>query len=155
MDSQAAAAATRLLNISPEQIDPSLGGGPHAEKVALLIKLIGRSGGHSFDTPGGHIDIAPTILHYLGITPPASFLGAVLGADGSPLVTIRNGTAISREFGTPLGARSDFCADTFRPDRGKVTRCSTLLIQAKREWEISNLVNLYDLVPLIMPPQDP
>ena len=48
------------------------------DRIAGLVVLPKRQVHGEVDTVGGHIDLAPTLLHYLGIPAPRSFAGSVL-----------------------------------------------------------------------------
>jgi phosphoglycerol transferase MdoB-like AlkP superfamily enzyme len=99
--------------------------------------------------PGGHVDIAPTLLDVLGIERPECFIGSSLLADRPFPTLVRGGSAVA---GNRLFvARGDRVPDgglcfSF-PERKAVPRaeCDALAASARDQRELSRLVVEHDL----------
>jgi arylsulfatase A-like enzyme len=64
------------------------------DRVPVLIRLPDGSKSGTVGTVGGHIDVAPTVLHLLGLERPASMLGTSLLPARSRVAVFPNGSAV-------------------------------------------------------------
>ena len=121
------------------------------KQVPLILHLPGDAHAGTIDKPGGQLDIAPTLLHLLGIDASGRFLmGTSLLSDEPKTVVFRNGGFTDgrvfyvpsadgviehgRFYGLPDGAALDPAA--FRSDAEA----------ARKELEISDRVVRHDLI---------
>lgn len=104
--------------------------------------------GHS-DRVGGQIDLGATVLHLLGVSPPAAFVGRPLVEPGVGFAALPDGSAIAddrmfvasgRDIGGE-GACFDFPTGGSRP----LEDCRDLARQAEQELAISRRVLDHDL----------
>lgn len=102
---------------------------------------------------GGHVDIAPTLLHLLGVPRPASFLGAPLVPDRPFIATIPGGSAVGRNL--LFAARGERIPDggacfSFPEGRPRpLAECSVLRDEARAEIDASAAVLEHDLIPIL------
>ena len=68
------------------------------DRIAGLLVLPGGAVHGEVSAVGGHVDLAPTLLHYLGIPPARSFVGTPLlpGQNEQGLAVFSDGSAIAR-----------------------------------------------------------
>ncbi len=99
--------------------------------------------------PGGHVDIAPTLLALLGIPRPTSFVGSALVPGRGAAVPLADGSAVDsqRIWNEPHGR----CEDRLSLAAQPAEACAPLRAAAARELSASRLVVLHDLVPLLSP----
>ncbi len=108
-------------------------------KIPLMIVLPGRARVGLVSTVGGQIDIAPTVLHYLGLPQPPSFLGAPLGAAG--MVARFDGSAVDHQT---IWTEGEGCR-SHRGKRVRDLRCRRLRSLARDEAYYSRQMTLFDL----------
>ncbi len=99
---------------------------------------------------GGHLDIAPTLLDVLGVTPPPAFLGSSLLRERRWPVAGPYGTAAMNGAVLALGGHGlvsqTGCWELESGRELPLEGCQPLLQPAREERAISNLVLLYDMV---------
>jgi lipoteichoic acid synthase len=115
------------------------------QTVPMLIHLP-DSKGEEFTDPMGQTDIAPTLLHLLGITPrepvfmgqnalnrsgPVCFRRAACAIDDGILVSVLNNQAYDLEAGRAV----------------PLEQHSNILDNALREWQLSDQILKFDLIP--------
>lgn len=101
-------------------------------------------------TEGGHLDIAPTLLDVLGVTPPPAFLGSSLLRHRRWPVAGPYGTAAMNRAILTLGGygliEEDSCWELESGRMLPMEVCRPLRQPAQEERAISNAVLLYDMV---------
>jgi phosphoglycerol transferase MdoB-like AlkP superfamily enzyme len=118
-------------------------------RVPFFVMLPGGVLAGERATPGGHVDIAPTLLDLLGVPRPASFLGTSLLADRPFPAAITGGSAVAGD--RLLVARGDRVPDGglcfSYPERKPLPRpaCDALAAQARAQRDLSLLVVEHDL----------
>ncbi len=121
------------------------------DRIAGLVVLPKGPVHGGVSTVGGHIDLAPTLLHYLGIPAPRSFAGAVLlpGQHDPGFAVFADGSAIGegRAFvtagrGIP-SAGACFEHPSWRPL--PLAACKTLTARAQQTLTRSRAVADHDL----------
>ncbi|HEY0135196.1 MAG TPA: LTA synthase family protein, partial [Nannocystis sp.] len=121
------------------------------DRVAGLVVLPGGQVRGEVDAVGGHIDLAPTLLHYLGVPTPRCFAGAALlpgrsergfavFSDGSAIAGGRAFTAAGR--GVPLTGAC-FEHPSWRPL--PLRECDALAERAQEALYVSRAVVDHDL----------
>ena len=121
------------------------------DRIAGLVVLPGGQVRGEVDAVGGHIDLAPTLLHYLGVPAPRSFAGAALlpgrtergfavFSDGSAIAGGRAFTAAGR--GVPLTGAC-FEHPSWRPL--PLGECDALAQRAQEALYVSRAVVDHDL----------
>ena len=113
------------------------------DRVPLIVVPPGDGPGGRFDAVGGLLDVAPTVLHLLGVEAPRSFLGRSLTLPGPSVAAQASGEVVGDGLmwtGTSCRA---FPAGTARPGRD----CDDLRARAREELEVSWLVTRYGLGP--------
>ena len=118
-------------------------------RVPFFVLLPHRSLTGERSVPGGHVDIAPTLLDVLGIARPECFIGSSLLADRPFPTLVRGGSAVvgNRLF-VARGARGPDGGLCFSfPERKAVARaeCDSLAARAREQRELSRLVVEHDL----------
>jgi len=122
-------------------------------RVPLLVLLPGASLTGEVREVGGHVDIAPTLLHLLGLPRPANFLGSALEPARNAVVAIPGGSAVGR--GVIFAARGAGIPDggaCFSYEDGHVRpldACRGVAEEARALLEASATVLEGDLVPLL------
>jgi phosphoglycerol transferase MdoB-like AlkP superfamily enzyme len=130
------------------------------DRIAGVITLPGGQVRGDVSAVGGHIDLAPTLLHYLGVAAPRSFvgrpllpapdeLGFAVFSDGSAIGLGRVFAAASRGLG-PSGARSEISHDGAcfeHPGGARLDRhaCTDLVERAAAQLRHSRTVADHDL----------
>jgi len=113
------------------------------DRIPLLFVWPGARRTGEIDTVGGQVDIAPTLLHYLGIERPRAFLGrALLPGRGGQVVRMDGSAADAKHVYTQRDKVP--CRDHARralPEQA----CAELAKDAARELEMSWAVTLRDL----------
>jgi phosphoglycerol transferase MdoB-like AlkP superfamily enzyme len=67
-----------------------------ARRLPFLIRLPGGQHAGSWDTPAGHLDVAPTIASLFAMQVPSTMLGRDLTQGGDGLVVFRDGSFLNR-----------------------------------------------------------
>ncbi len=120
-------------------------GEPWAQnRIPLLVLFPGDSAARTAAVYGAQLDFAPTLLHYLGLPAPRSFLGhALLPEDTGGFVARWDGSAVS----PPLlfDATHDDCRDLDGLSALPPARCSALAERAKKQLQMSWLITNNDL----------
>jgi phosphoglycerol transferase MdoB-like AlkP superfamily enzyme len=76
--------AERELGLDPRIVDDLARRAWRTKQIPLFVVIPGQSEGRVVDDVGGQIDIAPTLLHHLGVAKPRSMLGRpLLGVPGT------------------------------------------------------------------------
>ncbi len=121
-------------------------------RVPFFVLLPGGSPSGEVPVLGGQVDIAPTLLALLGITPPGCFVGHVLDGRARPPVVLNDSSAIAGDRvwvaeGPAIpegGACFSWPGGAPRP-RGE---CSDLDRYGDEELAASRFVVLHDLAPV-------
>ncbi|MDD9942790.1 MAG: LTA synthase family protein [Myxococcales bacterium] len=114
-----------------------------ADRIPLFFVLPKRSQSGEVTTVGGQIDIAPTILHYLGIERPTAFLGRPLLAGRQGFVARMDGSAAVS--GIALSSRGKQRCTSLRGRSLNAAKCESLDARAQQELSMSWAVTLNDL----------
>jgi phosphoglycerol transferase MdoB-like AlkP superfamily enzyme len=118
-------------------------------RVPFFVMLPGGALAGERTTPGGHVDIAPTLLDLLGIERPASFLGASLLGERPFPTAITGGSAVAGDrLFVARGDRVPTGGLCFSfPERQPLPRaaCDALAAQARTQRDLSRLVVEHDL----------
>ena len=111
------------------------------DRIPLVIVPAGGAAAVRIATPGTLIDVAPTVLHLLGIEPARGFVGRSLLPEREGQAAQVSGEAVSREL-TWTGS-----ACWHRPSGGKrpPAECDELRARAREQIGISWLITRYDL----------
>lgn len=129
------------------------------DRIAGLVVLPKGQVHGEVSAVGGHIDLAPTLLHYLGIPAPRSFAGAVLlpGPDEPGFAAFADGSAIAggRAFaaagrGIP-GVGACFEHPSWRPV--PLAECKPLAERAQETLTRSRAVADHDLARSLAGPE--
>jgi phosphoglycerol transferase MdoB-like AlkP superfamily enzyme len=128
------------------------------DRVAAVVALPGGQVRGEVGAVGGHIDLAPTLLHYLGVPAPRSFVGRPLLPEtpsGAGLAAFSDGSAIGggRVFvaaGREI-SRSGSCFE--HPSGGPLPRaaCDELAARALELLQMSRTVVDHDLARTLAP----
>ncbi len=126
-------------------------------RVPLLVLLPGTPFTGEVREVGGHTDIAPTLLHLLGLPRPPSFLGSALQPGRNAVVAIPGGSAVGRGLifaarGPAIpdgGACFSYADGSARP----LAECRPLAEEARAMLEACATVLEWDLVPLLAAPE--
>jgi phosphoglycerol transferase MdoB-like AlkP superfamily enzyme len=127
--------------------------------IPLIIRLPGEGAPRVIDSPGGHVDIAPTILHLLGLERPRSFVGTSLLPTRDRAVSLANRAVVTREVLYAGGAgllgdceSSQELAAAARPCRARPSlaplpeeACAALEERAAQELDAARAVPRWDL----------
>ena len=123
------------------------------KRIPLIIRLPEGSHAGEFPTPGGHLDIAPTLLSLLGVNDERStMLGRDLTSGGSNLVVFRDGSFTDgrRILLNRFGSLSECTCYDMSTGRG--TPCAGLESGRKAaatDLRASDLIMAHDLVPAL------
>ncbi len=123
------------------------------ERVPLFVRVPAdaRAAWGELDVVGGQVDVAPTLLHTLGIPRPRAFLGRALvpGGEDQGFAAYPDGTAYGRDRmfvasgrGIP---REGGCFEFPDGDSRPLPECAALAERAAAELAISRAVVDYDL----------
>jgi phosphoglycerol transferase MdoB-like AlkP superfamily enzyme len=96
-------------------------------------------------TVGGQIDIGPTVLHYLGVSAPPSFLGLPLLAERAGWVARFDNAAVDSERLLRPGKRARCERSPRMTKKGSLPRCDDLAARAALQTEVSALITMHDL----------
>lgn len=125
---------------------------PRIDRVPFFIFIpgAGEECRGEQDREGGHLDIAPTLLDVLGVTPPPAFLGSSLLRERRWPVAGPYGTAAMNGAILALGGHGlvsqTGCWELSSGRELPLEGCQPLLQPAREERAISNLVLLHDMV---------
>lgn len=137
------------------------------DRIAGLVTLPGGQVVGEVTAVGGHIDIAPTLLHYLGVAAPRSFLGRPLlpGADDHGFAVFADGSAIDRgrvftARGRGLGpggayreiSQDGACFEHPGGARVELRACTDLTERANAQLLVSRIVADHDLARTLADP---
>ncbi len=119
------------------------------DQIPLIIKLPGDISPLEIKTPGGQVDIAPTVLDLLGLEAPESFLGQALFPGQNGFVTNLNGYASNNEFLYDPGQKENSCLrwSDFKPVLSK--RCDALRARTHTTLDISRKITLKNLARVV------
>ena len=113
------------------------------DRIPLLIVWPDAERVGEIDTVGGQIDIAPTILHYLGIERPRAFLGRAL-LQGRPGSVVRMDGSAADALRVLSDGEAVACRDHDRRELDPLA-CQGLAAAASLELSMSWAVTLGDL----------
>ncbi len=141
--------ATLLKLLQIPGWDPSLP--VRLDKVPLFVLLPGDALHGTVPAVGGHVDIAPTLLHLLGVPRPPAWVGAALTPGRPFIAALPDGSAVdARRMFVASGPRipPEGACYTF-PAGGPLPLgdCAALEERGRRQLEASRLVVSRDLVP--------
>lgn len=126
--------------------DPAPGGGravPGSQAAAQVGNTLTASYPHSVEKPGGLLDLAPTVLHLLGVERPQPFLGRSLLGAAPGLAAQASGEAVADGLMWTGSACHTFPEALPRPSRA----CDALRARAREELEASWLITRHALGP--------
>lgn len=123
------------------------------ERVPLFVRLppSSRPARGTIDQVGGHVDVAPTLLHALGIPRPRVFVGRplVIGSEGESFAAYPDGSAYARDrmfVATGQGIpREGGCFEFPEGGSRPLDECAGLAERAAEELAISRAVVDHDL----------
>jgi phosphoglycerol transferase MdoB-like AlkP superfamily enzyme len=132
-----------------------------ADRVPLLIRLPDGSVAGTVDTVGGQIDVAPTVLHLLGLPRPLAMVGTSLLPARRRVAVLPNGSAVgpqlawladgalhapemARQYGTGQGAQS-LCWDRVAGSPVDAAECAALALYARDELRAARDIVWFDL----------
>jgi phosphoglycerol transferase MdoB-like AlkP superfamily enzyme len=150
LDAEMQALALEHTNLTPEELVFVKNRGWPTDQIPLLIvPPDDRLSPRTVSTIGGQVDIAPTVLHLLGLEAPASFVGHSLFGDHPGHAYRVDGSAAEDEL---LLSGRDEAAVCYRAPIGPVepvARCADLRVRADREATLSERATDYDLAQVI------
>lgn len=142
-----AAAAAKKLNLDTDTLRRIGRRDWAVDRVPLFVvpPVGSRLLAAEIDTVGGQIDIGPTLLHYLGVQAPLSFLGAPL-LPGIPGWAARyDGAAADKDrLAYPSRDRRP-CRRALGDVSSDKLECGDLLTRADAQREVSALITIHDL----------
>ncbi|MCE5171088.1 LTA synthase family protein [Paenibacillus profundus] len=120
-------------------------------QVPLIVHLPDGANAGTYDTPSGQLDIAPTILHWLGIDAGDKYMmGHNLLDPNNRLVVLRNGSFTDGNVFYVPSADGLFengtCFDYSTRQTTAVSRCEPLEAEAKHRLSISDQVITHNLI---------
>lgn len=119
------------------------------QQVPLIIHLPDDGEAGQYDRVGGQMDLAPTILHWLGIDPTKMhYMGTHLQNEHDPLVVLRDGSFTDGQISylpSPDGiVEHGLCYDARTEAELPVNTCSPLQKRAANELQISDWLITYN-----------
>jgi arylsulfatase A-like enzyme len=128
----------------------AVGSGAWAEDrvPAALVPPRGRSlPTGRVDTVGGQIDLGATLLHYLGVPQPASFVGLPLVEERRGFAARYDGSAADDDVVVSVhaGGKSRCRARADPKARGDQAACDALRARAKAQLDVSERITLMNL----------
>lgn len=111
------------------------------DQVPLVILPPGEGQGRRIPSVGGLIDVAPTLLHLMGIPVPRSFMGRPLTTPGPGLAAQASGEVVGGDLMWTGVACYGFPEGTPRPD----SDCAEIRARARDELEVSWLITRHGL----------
>ena len=149
--------------VLPDEI-PELSGIMHREpnelfrfqtlrRVPLIIRLPHGQGAQTFETMGGQIDIAPTLLSLLGLGAREDvMLGRNLATPGEYLMALRDGSFADGQYYYLTRPDPSYPPVCYNANTGSVVSCAPLEArrpEAREQIEVSDLIMKGDLIPEI------
>ncbi|WP_195571640.1 LTA synthase family protein [Paenibacillus sp. 1001270B_150601_E10] len=124
------------------------------QQVPLIIHLPDGAEAGTYDRVGGQMDVAPTILHWLGIdASKMHFMGSHLQNEQAPLVVLRDGSFTNGNITylpSPDGiVENGTCYDVNTEDILSAAACSPLQQKASSELQISDWLITYNYLEII------
>ncbi|WP_258277286.1 LTA synthase family protein [Paenibacillus sp. SC116] len=125
-------------------------------QVPLIVHLPDGAEAGVYNQVTGQMDIAPTLLHWLGIDTTSKFyMGSNLQAEGERLVVLRTGAATNGDLFFVPAADGVFqngkCYDYKTRDLIDVEPCRPLHDEAKLRLKLSDLVITRNVIPQLRP----
>lgn len=96
-------------------------------------------------TVGGQIDIGPTVLHYLGVDAPSSFLGLPLIAERDGWVGRFDGAGADATRLVRPGKKKPSCHAAPGSEDGAKPKCGDLIKRVDAQTDVSALVTIHNL----------
>lgn len=126
-------------------------------QVPLIIHLPDGAESGTYHTVTGQLDIAPTLLHWLGIDPTDKyFMGSNVQAEGEHLIVLRNGSVTNGEVFYVPSADSVFengtCYNYETGEEGDLEPCRPLYKEALKRLSISDLIIENDAIAQLRQP---
>ncbi len=119
------------------------------EEIPLIFAFPDPGMREIVSTPGGHVDIAPTLLYFLGLPCPSSFMGRSLYPPHNQNVTLPNGIGFDATRACfPRDLFPEFSSQCFDLKSGAVLpdeRCDELRALAQEEQATSETILYYDI----------
>jgi phosphoglycerol transferase MdoB-like AlkP superfamily enzyme len=123
-------------------------------RIPLLVLLPGQETGEIVPAYGAQIDVAPTILHYVGIDPPRSFIGhALLPGDIGGMVVRWDGSFVSPPLMFDAGLNE--CRDVADYRSLPPDRCREGAEKAREQLNMSWVVTNNDLPHMLVETAEP
>lgn len=121
-------------------------------QVPLLVHLPDGKAAGIYDQPAGQLDMAPSILHLLGIsTKPYYMMGNNLFADGDKFVVLRSGAFTDGKLYYIPSPDNLFengnCYDLSTKEKTDIEKCRVPHEEAKKRLQISDDLIASDLIP--------
>ncbi|HEX6766794.1 MAG TPA: LTA synthase family protein [Polyangiaceae bacterium] len=140
LDAAAEARAEKVLSLDSQTMKDVAGRSFATRKIPMLVVLPGAKEGRTLDGVGGHIDIAPTLLHLLGVPKPKAMMGRPLVESGG-VVFRAEGSAVEGD----RVRQSDGNCRTLAGKGLPASRCDDLGKRGEEQVQISWAITQYDL----------
>lgn len=156
-DKRDAAVATKKLNLDADTLQRIGRRDWAVDRVPLFfIPPVGSAlPAAEIDTVGGQIDIGPTLLHYLGMRAPSSFLGSPLLPGTEGWVARYDGAAADEDRVAYPSRKRRPCRRPLGVVSSDKPKCGDLLTRADAQREVSALITIHDLSASLAAELDP
>lgn len=126
-------------------------------QVPLIIHLPDGAESGTYHTVTGQLDIAPTLLHWLGIDPTDNFyMGSHVQAEGEHLIVLRNGSVTNGEIFYVPSADAVFengtCYKYETGEPSELEPCRPLYQEALERLNLSDLIIQNDAIAKLRQP---
>ncbi|MCG7405998.1 LTA synthase family protein [Paenibacillus sp. ACRRX] len=120
-------------------------------QVPLIVHLPGGAEAGTYDTVTGQLDLSPTVMHWLGITPADKhYMGSHIQAAGEHLIVLRNGSYTNGTIYYVPSADGIFengtCYNYATGEPGDVAPCKPLHDEAMKRLTVSDIVITQDYI---------